>query len=274
MASEFVSQNNPTPDAGGKPDVQPNDPTPNISPTLSVPSPPPAKTHCEVTCKTEKNWWDKFKPFVEMGGVILLAVYTGYTIKIYCVNRRAADIAASQLDLSTRAWIGVLPSGTVTDPLTYPDGPNKPVFKVQYILKNYGHSPAFVTVEGKVFDLSQSGGWRDVQHKFCDPKFAEAKSVGRAWGEGSYTMVPEGELPFNLVEPMMINGPETIRVSNVGCVMYRSIADNEPRMTTFVADISGSKGESGKPEAIKLDGQPIPSEELKVLGVRTAGEAK
>jgi hypothetical protein len=41
-----------------------------------IPEPAPDAT-------IEKNWWDKCKPFVEIAGVLLLAVYTGCTIMIY-----------------------------------------------------------------------------------------------------------------------------------------------------------------------------------------------
>jgi hypothetical protein len=34
---------------------------------------------------------DKFKPFVELVGVALLAIYTAYTIKMYRANKQAAE---------------------------------------------------------------------------------------------------------------------------------------------------------------------------------------
>lgn len=68
--------------------------------------------HCQITCKEEKTRWDRIKPFVEVAGVILLAVYTGYTIKMYGANKKsadaakeAADTAAHQLEVDERPWI-------------------------------------------------------------------------------------------------------------------------------------------------------------------------
>jgi hypothetical protein len=61
--------------------------------------------HYEVTCKTEKNWWDKAKPFVELVGILLLAAYTVYTIKMYSVNKIAADAAASAADTARRTLV-------------------------------------------------------------------------------------------------------------------------------------------------------------------------
>lgn len=42
---------------------------------------------------TEKNWWEKVIPFVEICGLQLLAIYTAYTIKMHRANKLAADAA-------------------------------------------------------------------------------------------------------------------------------------------------------------------------------------
>lgn len=41
----------------------------------------------------EKDWWEKYKRYVEISGVVLLAIYTGFTIKMYYANRDAANAA-------------------------------------------------------------------------------------------------------------------------------------------------------------------------------------
>ena len=38
----------------------------------------------------EKNWWDNVKPFVEIAGIALLVVYTGFTVAIFFTNNKAA----------------------------------------------------------------------------------------------------------------------------------------------------------------------------------------
>lgn len=42
---------------------------------------------------TEKNWWEKVIPFVEICGLQLLAIYTAYTIEMHRANKQAADAA-------------------------------------------------------------------------------------------------------------------------------------------------------------------------------------
>jgi hypothetical protein len=268
------------PNVGRKSDKQPGNPEPQVSVAVAQSQAEPAPRHCEVTCKIKRNWVDKV-------GLFVLIVYATFTGLMYRANKKSADAAtkaantaASQLELSTRAWIGVGPS-SVPYPLTYPNGANKPVFKLRYTLKNFGHSPAFVAVVGKIFD-AKSLGWRDEQRTLCAAAHAKAKPAGRKWGKDSYTILPGDELSYDLFYdgsdengvPLIIDGPQTIVPVNVGCVLYRSIADTEDRMTPFVASISSSAGTIGNPLSIKLDGRDIPPEKLKVLDLRIAGDTE
>jgi hypothetical protein len=90
---ELIRKNNPSPNTGREPDDETGQTKPDIPPSSSVPEFPPTKTHCQITCKAEKNWWDKVKPIVEIAGIVLLGVYTVYTIKMYRANKEAADAA-------------------------------------------------------------------------------------------------------------------------------------------------------------------------------------
>ena len=84
-------------DAQSKSHKQPN-PTQNEIPFGAAPIKTDSQkphTHCEITCKVEKDWWDKAKPFVEIAGIILLGVYTTYTIKMYSANKKAAEAASN-----------------------------------------------------------------------------------------------------------------------------------------------------------------------------------
>ena len=114
ISNNPVRQNNPTPDSGREPHKQTNPADPQVALTSGESEPPPPKAHCQITCTVEKDWWDKVKPLVEIGGIVLLAIYTIYTIKMYCANKQAADAATSAavtahdaLTKSTRPWIAV-----------------------------------------------------------------------------------------------------------------------------------------------------------------------
>jgi hypothetical protein len=59
----------------------------------------------------QKDWWDRYKPYVEIAGVLLLGIYTLFTIKMYRANKQAADAATSAaatakstLDSSSRSF--------------------------------------------------------------------------------------------------------------------------------------------------------------------------
>jgi len=93
---EDVRRDNPAPHAHREADKGASHPEIPIAPR-SAPKPElqPSETHQEITSKPEKNWWDKTKPSIEIAGVVLLAIYTGYTIKMYRANKQAADAATS-----------------------------------------------------------------------------------------------------------------------------------------------------------------------------------
>lgn len=103
MDSEKPIQNETSPHADGESNKQPDKTKPDISTASTISKSPPTKPHYEITCKQEKHWWDKVKPFVEMLGIALLAIYTGFTIKMYYANRDAAEAAKSAAGAAGRS---------------------------------------------------------------------------------------------------------------------------------------------------------------------------
>ena len=148
--SEPVRDNNPTPHAQGEADNQTDQTRPDMPRAASIPPAPPAKAHCEITCKTEKDCWDHVKTGAELLGIVLLAVYTAYTIKMYCANKKAAEAAKqsadtgqSELELSKRPWISA--EFSIIGPLTIDnEGAH---LTVQVTPDNVGNSPAVKGVE-------------------------------------------------------------------------------------------------------------------------------
>ena len=154
--SDPIREDNETPDAHRESHVQASECYPDIPRTPSVPTSPPPKTHCEITCKTENNLWDHIKTGAEILGVILLAVYTGYTIKMYCANKEAADAAQSAAKAATnsvtlqqsssqidqRAWVSVSDVSFV---------PQVDSFEVNIVFVNTGKTPA------KDFTIHEAG---------------------------------------------------------------------------------------------------------------------
>jgi hypothetical protein len=135
--TKSISEEQSAPNAKNEPSKQAEaaqPPSPNASASIQPDCKIPPY-HCEITCKTEKDWWDKTKPFIESAGAILLLIYTIYTIKMYCANKQAADAAASAartanqtlqssvdaVRLDERAWVQVsvsAPSYHINGPMT------------------------------------------------------------------------------------------------------------------------------------------------------------
>jgi hypothetical protein len=93
--SDPIPKNELTSDAG-RADVQ-DSANSGISQTSGI-APPPTKRDCQITLKSEKGFWDNVKTGAEIFGIVLLAVYTVYTIKMYHANKTAADAAKSAAD--------------------------------------------------------------------------------------------------------------------------------------------------------------------------------
>jgi hypothetical protein len=102
-----ISENNPEPNACREPDKQPSHPEPEVAPAFPRSPLPPTKAHGEITCKTKRNWWDRCKPFAEIVGIVLLAIYTGYTIRMYGANRDSADAAKSAAETAKQSLLDV-----------------------------------------------------------------------------------------------------------------------------------------------------------------------
>jgi len=120
--SDPVRENNPAPNAARESDIQANHGNPDILPTPGVSSPPPTETHYKITCKAEKDWWDKLKPFVEILGIALLAIYTAYTIKMYRANKQAAEAAKSNAATADATLKEIQKGGTDTHDLAVAAG--------------------------------------------------------------------------------------------------------------------------------------------------------
>lgn len=120
--SEPVSKDKPGPDTSRKSDEQASQTKPDIPPTTSVPQLPPSEGHRQITNKPEKNWWDKIKPFIEIAGITLLAVYTIYTIKMYHANKEAADAAKNAAATADATLREIQKGGTDTHDLAVAAG--------------------------------------------------------------------------------------------------------------------------------------------------------
>jgi hypothetical protein len=143
LESEPIRHRNETVNASRESESQANQGNPHVPITPRVPASQPPKTHCEITCKTEKGFWDHVKTGAEILGIVLLAVYTAFTIKIACASKRAAEAAADAVTLARdnahldqRAWLAVT-SVRLTVPYS-----TESAGQITVALANSGKTPA------------------------------------------------------------------------------------------------------------------------------------
>lgn len=164
-----VHEDQPIPDTGREASVPHNDSQPDVPFPSGRPESEPTQARYQITCKTEKDWWDKAKPLLEMGGLAALVCYATYTVKMYEANKQAADAAKlaaessyaqlfltkrqvdsaneaaqksltatiEQFRLEQRAWVGWTSGSPV------PPGINETTHYAFFVnIRNVGRSPA------------------------------------------------------------------------------------------------------------------------------------
>lgn len=123
--------------------------------------------------KPEKHWWDKVKPFVEIVGIVLLAIYTDYTIKMYGANRDAADAAQravanaqEQFRQDARPYVWVTNNGLGQPEFIFdrtltgaPMNTGQIVWTFHYT--DYGKTPAYNLSSERFFSVGLNSPFRE-----------------------------------------------------------------------------------------------------------------
>jgi hypothetical protein len=213
-SSDSPSENNPTSNSQQGDHVQSRNGDPQIVPTTPPSQFPPSTAQLKATGETGKDWWDRHKRWVEILGVLLLAVYTRYTIKMYYANRDAATAATTAavtahdaLILVQRPWLGV--EGSVL----HSDNPDSSVTDFSVIVKNFGLVPALHV--GLRIDRIQRNDFEEKIASICD----EAK---RKTDNGRY-IFPGSTYSYAFTERFVnvdIGGQPNPNIVHVGCVAY------------------------------------------------------
>jgi hypothetical protein len=178
-AENQIPENDPAPDAGSEANIKTDHAKPSVVSSLPPPKLPPSHTHYRIACEKEEDWWEQRKRWAELGGLVLLGVYTGFTIMIYCANKKAADAAeiaaiaakdaAKTADesfrLSSRAWM----NATLSNPGGVAD--EQPIrLAVDFV--NTGKSPALNVRTCQIAKFVKGGQFTNIH---CSP---EATSPG------------------------------------------------------------------------------------------------
>jgi hypothetical protein len=234
-------KNKPAQNAEREPNIQATNPNPTIPPTLRTPQLPPTHPHYEITCKPEKDWWEKFKPFVELGGLILLAVYTGYTIKMYCANKQAADAAKSAVVDVQRAFITV-----DTNFLTLSSEPsqiNSQGIEPQVLLENAGTTPTRSLVMDSSYQYFSPG---TMPANFSFPDLSGGPPHNEYLGPKAKIVAARVDVPMS-TEEEIADGKKHLFIW--GWATYKDIfRGTDPHVTKYCVEIviKRIKGLNGK----------------------------
>ncbi len=245
LDAEPVRQNESTPKTSQEADNQANQAKPNIPAAAGVLSAPPPKTHCEITCKNEKGFWETFKDGAEIFGIFLLFVYTLYTIKMYCANRDAANAATSaaktahnSLVSSLRPWLAIDGYPEVLEPVQV-DSKSGVLAKVRFPIKNFGTSPAlYVNIIAAVDAFVANGTMPLTQFEQASEIACQGADLGThpivpgQGGTGPY-IVPGGVLrrPIEMRNPPIRDFTQPFRI--IGCIAYLDQFKEMIHHTTF-----------------------------------------
>jgi hypothetical protein len=244
LPSEPVSEQQTGQHAAGEPANEPDQthpPKPHVS-TSGESDNQKSPYHCKVTCRIEKNWWDKTKPFVEVAGIVLLAIYTFYTIKMYCSNKKAAEAAESAANVSQKALVQANRPWLSAEHLIFTApvqivkiGPPdlymlQAMMAYKYEIRNYGKDPALrVHYHAEALEsrlgTDNVDSRQDFSCKAADGEFFKDIGNGAAVFPNDYLEAVNDNAPGILFQPREIFGNEVPDATKgtfyvAGCASY------------------------------------------------------
>jgi hypothetical protein len=243
-----------------------------LTPTAQAQS-KPAKTHCEITCKREQNWWDKAKPWVEIFGAAVLTVYTYYTAKMYCANRDAANAAtfaaktsAKELELSERPWVSS--QMAIDGPFEF--NVNGVNVHIKFQLTNTGHSPALATQISPQMTSAFSEGQSAVEllTHTCSA-MTRAVIQGPGFGVALFPNQPlEETISFGMgkedLQKAIKRTNDITWPSLVVCIGYRSTFTDTVYHTGYILDLSRIDSATGLARVDFKVGENIDKDHLRL----------
>lgn len=159
----------------------------------------------------------------------LIAIYAGLTFWQGCETRKIAEIAARQLELSERPWVGIKgqPDFQHLGFTHIQDGPIRLQGTLSYTLENTGNSPALKVFENispvVTVDNDIPKEWK-VQA--CD--IPEQVSTGMV-RESGIAIMPKSATdkphPITISSPVPMEMKQADFVWIEGCITYRGISD-------------------------------------------------
>jgi hypothetical protein len=224
-----AGKNKTTPNAKRKANIQTANSQTSVPLAPAAPELPPTHPHYQIACEPKKDWWDRNKKWAEIAGLILLAIYTAYTIKMYCANEEAANAAASAANTAAKTLemdrpyvsIEVVP----TSDLQF-TAAGQGYLRLGSTAINYGRNPA-LNAKIWVQFLSQAKGSPKSETDptaFCENLPNHGKpSVEGVWGGTYFPQVPyRASWIAEDQGPAGTQIPKLFLPTIIACVAYQS----------------------------------------------------
>jgi|ERR1022692_2863355 hypothetical protein len=199
-----IGEHKTTPDTKTEANRDAHRKEPDVPLTSGIPAAPPPKAHHEVTCRPEKDFWDKIKTKVELFGILLLAVYTIYTIKMFYANRDAADAAKSAASIADATLKATQRAFRIEQrPYVVTEGPQfvqppvagKPT-RVTVFYSNIGKTPAVKNVNDADLLKYHPGYSTETFVKFLEGAFTDLRHRANTDG-GKFAALARSDIAPN-----------------------------------------------------------------------------
>jgi len=233
------------------------------------------KHHIKKGWKRTK-FHDRISVIVAISGLVVLIVYTIFTIKMWSANKQAADaakiaaqaaeeattIAQKQLIANERPWLAA--EFILTGPVVTSD-PNGAVVNYTLRVKNVGHSPAFnIQLMAAVFNR-QAADFIPDQNKLClswIPITAEGGAVvfpGAEWIQRIGVAAPAAEMERS--KTFIGYRQDELLLHAAGCIDYTDQLSGEHHQT-FYSYMIGAVSDTGNFAPI-IRGSTIPMNRIR-----------
>jgi hypothetical protein len=171
-----VDENHSSRNVNRETNAQPDEPETHLPVGPSIAEPEPPQTRQYRAGHIEQQWWQKWKPRVEIAGLLILAIYAIFTGLMYFANKEAADAAKSAADTAAaniRPWLkiksitlrpGIGPIKTLMFHWPLTGAKTNPSIQIKVSIENLGHSVAQdIEVEQRLFfGKFTTTGWHDL----------------------------------------------------------------------------------------------------------------
>ena len=202
--------------------------------------PPPATVKTCKCCHHKIPRWEIVLKWLTLAATI--GAFAAAAFYAYVANTQLEANERPRVTLENRQDKGIV----FFDPLAADNATTFLEFRLEYLLKNFGHSPAYIDIESQVVDQNYPH-WIELQElvrKKCDSSESLVRSPKYPWPNVIVQEMNYGQvLQLKITDVMRKEG--FAKPTIIGCIWYRSTTTGAIYKTPFAGQISMSTENSG-----------------------------